>query len=103
VAWKQAAFKNFSEPVKAISEMYRVLKPGGVAVITDMRHDAPQDEIKREVQGMNLGVLNAFLVRWTFDHMLLKSAYSIEEMKAMVAKTPFGKCRIEVRGVGFQA
>jgi ubiquinone/menaquinone biosynthesis C-methylase UbiE len=25
----QAAFKNFSEPVKALSEMYRVLKPGG--------------------------------------------------------------------------
>ena len=25
----QAAFKNFSEPVKAIAEMYRVLRPGG--------------------------------------------------------------------------
>src|SRR5689334_7764829 len=32
----QAAFKNFSEPVQAIREMYRVLKPGGVAVILDM-------------------------------------------------------------------
>jgi ubiquinone/menaquinone biosynthesis C-methylase UbiE len=99
----QAAFKNFSEPVKAISEMYRVLKPGGLAVIADLRRDAPQDEIKREVQGMNLGLLNAFLVKWTFDHMLLKSAYSVEEMKAMVAKTPFGKCTIEVKGVGLQA
>lgn len=99
----QAAFKNFSEPVKAISEMYRVLKPGGVAVIADMRRDAPQDEIKREVQGMNLGPLNAFLVKWTFDHMLLKSAYSIEEMKTMVEKTPFGNGRIEVKGVSFQA
>ena len=99
----QAAFKNFSEPVKAISEMYRVLKPGGVAVIADMRRDAPQDDIKREVQGMHLDRLNAFLVKWTFDHMLLKSAYSIDEMKAMVAKTPFGKSKIEVKGVGFQA
>src|SRR5512141_2063848 len=29
----QAAFKNFSKPVEAIREMYRVLKPNGVAVI----------------------------------------------------------------------
>src|ERR1041384_1874993 len=35
----QAAFKNFSEPVKAIAEMYRVLRPGGMSVIADMRND----------------------------------------------------------------
>src|SRR6266540_1967590 len=45
----QAAFKNFSEPVKAISEMYRVLKPGGVAVIADMRSDASAEDIEQEV------------------------------------------------------
>ena len=99
----QAAFKNFSEPVKAISEMYRVLKSGGVAVIADMRNDASADDIQREIQGMNLDRINAFLVKWTFDHMLLKSAYSIEEIKAMAAQTPFGKCKIEVKGIGFQA
>lgn len=99
----QAAFKNFSEPVKAIREMYRVLKPGGVAVISDLRRDASSAEIEREVKGMNLGPINAFMVKWTFDHMLLKSAYRIEEMKALAAQTPFGKCRIEIDGVGFQA
>jgi ubiquinone/menaquinone biosynthesis C-methylase UbiE len=35
----QAAFKNFSEPVKAFAEMHRGLKPNGVAVIVDMRRD----------------------------------------------------------------
>ena len=99
----QAAFKNFSEPVKAIREMYRVLKPGGVAVISDLRRDASSAEIEREVKGMNLGPINAFMVKWTFDHMLLKSAYRIEEMKALAAQTPCGKCRIEIDGVGFQA
>jgi len=98
----QAAFKNFSEPVKAISEMYRVLRPGGVSVIADLRRDASPEEIDREVRGMGLGPFNQFLVRWTFDQMLLKSAYSVDEMKKMVSQTPFKKYKINADGVGFQ-
>ncbi len=97
----QAAFKNFSEPVKAISEMHRVLKPGGTAVIADMRRDASAEDITREVEGMGLDPLNSFFVKLTFDHMLLKSAYTIDQMKSMVAQTAFGTCRIDVKGVGF--
>ena len=98
----QAAFKNFSEPVKAIAEMYRVLRPGGLSVIADLRRDAAPEEIDREVKGMALGPINQFLVRWTFDQMLLKSAYSVDEMKTMVSQTPFGECKIKIYGVGFQ-
>ena len=97
----QAAFKNFSEPVKAISEMYRVLKPGGMAVIADMRRDASAEDIQREVNGMGLDPLNRFFVKWTFDQMLIKSAYSIDSMRSMVAQTPFKSCQIDVQGVGF--
>lgn len=98
----QAAFKNFSEPVKAIAEMHRVLRPGGLSVISDLRRDASADEIEREIQGMGLGPINRFMVRWTFRNMLLKNAYSADEMRAMVAQTPFGKCEIDLDGVGFQ-
>ena len=98
----QAAFKNFSEPVKAIAEMYRVLKPGGTAVIVDMRRDASADDIEREVKGMHLDRINEMMVRWTFKQMLLKTAYSIVEMESMIAQTPFGKGKIDVGGIGFQ-
>ncbi len=98
----QAAFKNFTEPVKAIAEMYRVLRPKGVAVIVDLRRDASPEDIEREIKGMGLGRLDESFVRWTFKQMLLKSAYSIEEMEAMISQTPFGKGRIDVSGVGFQ-
>ena len=98
----QAAFKNFSQPVKAIAEMYRVLRPGGIGVISDMRSDASLADIEQEVRGMGLGVINAFMVRWTFKNMLIKSAYGLDEMKAMVAKTPFGTCKIDANGIGFQ-
>lgn len=98
----QAAFKNFSEPIKAIAEMYRVLRPGGVSVIADLRKDASPEEIDREVKGMGLGRINQLMVRWTFDQMLLKSAYSVDEMKTMVSQTPFETCKIRNDGVGFQ-
>jgi ubiquinone/menaquinone biosynthesis C-methylase UbiE len=98
----QAAFKNFSEPVKAIAEMHRVLRPKGVAVIADLRRDASPEDIEREIKGMRLGRINEFLVRWTFKQMLLKSAYSVANMEFMISRTPFGMCRIEIDGVGFQ-
>lgn len=99
----QAAFKNFSEPVKAITEMHRVLKPGGVAIILDMRSDASAEDIEREVKGMGLDRINQFFVKWTFDKMLLKNAYTLESMKSMIAQTPFKKCNLTVKGIGFQA
>jgi len=98
----QAAFKNFSEPVKAIAEMYRVLQPGGLSVISDLRWDASAADIEREIKGMGLGPINRFMVRWTFKNMLLKNAYSADEIRSMVAQTPFGNCEIKIEGVGFQ-
>ncbi len=35
----RAAFKNSAEPVKALAEMRRVLRPGGMALLIDMRRD----------------------------------------------------------------
>ena len=98
----QAAFKNFTQPVKAVSEMHRVLRPGGTGIILDLRSDASQADIDREIENMGLGRVDEFLTRWTFRNVLLKNAYSVDEMKAMAAKTPFGKCRIDRDGVGFQ-
>jgi len=101
-AFCQAAFKNFTEPVKAIAEMYRVLKPKGVAVIADLRRDASAGDLEQEIKDMGLNRVNETMVRWTFNNTLLKSAYSVEDMKDMVSHTPFGTCKVEVDGIGFQ-
>jgi len=98
----QAAFKNFSQPVQAIAEMFRVLRPGGTSVISDLRRDASAADIEREVKGLHLGRINESITRWSFQHMLLGRAYSMEEMERMVRQTPFRSCRIEANGVSFE-
>ena len=72
------------------------------AAIVDLRRDASQAEIERYVRAMGMGRLNQWFTNWTFKHMLLKRAYSVSEMQAFVAQTPFGTCRIETDEIGFQ-
>ena len=82
----QAAFKNFSQPVQAIEEMYRVLRPNGTALIIDLSRDASMEAIDQEVDGMGLNAVNRFLTKWTFRGMLLKRAYTQREMADFVRK-----------------
>ncbi|HTX90398.1 MAG TPA: class I SAM-dependent methyltransferase [Anaerolineales bacterium] len=98
----QAAFKNFTQPVRAIAEIHRVLRPGGVGLISDLRHDASRADLDQEVKGMHLGRLDEAWTRAAFRGMLLKNAYTLEQMRSMVAQTPFKTCRIETSGIGFQ-
>ena len=62
----RAAFKNFSEPVKALAEMRRVLRPGGSALLIDMRRDVPVAELRRYVNGLGVKPLNRWFMMAVF-------------------------------------
>jgi ubiquinone/menaquinone biosynthesis C-methylase UbiE len=96
----RAAFKNFSEPVKALEEMYRVLKPGGQGLIIDLRRDASLDSINEEVARMGLGFFSALTTRMAFRLMLLKRAYTKADFERMAGQTQFRSAKIEERGIG---
>jgi len=52
-----AAFKYFDDPVGALKEIYRVLKPNEKALIIDLRRDASRKMLDEYVKNMSLGAL----------------------------------------------
>lgn len=99
----RAAFKNFSEPVKALKEMHRTLKDGGRAVVIDLRRDTPRDEIYRYVDGLDLNLASKLITKWTFRFMLLKRAYTAAQFKQFAEQAGFRKIEIPETPIGFEA
>jgi ubiquinone/menaquinone biosynthesis C-methylase UbiE len=96
-----AAFKNFAEPVKALDEMFRVLKPGGKALIIDLRPDASIEVIDKHIrEDLALTGINFLLTKWAFQHMLLKRAYTKEEIRQFASRSKFKTCTIEDDAIG---
>ncbi|MGH9582705.1 MAG: class I SAM-dependent methyltransferase, partial [Bryobacteraceae bacterium] len=98
----RAAFKNFAEPLRALEEMHRVLKPGGEAWIIDLRRDTSTEAVNQAVDGMRLGVVNGMITKLTFRFMLLKRAYTKVEFERFLARTPFQNCEIRENPTGFE-
>ena len=97
-----AAFKNFTEPVPAIGEIHRVLKPGGKALISDLRGDTSAADIKTLVNNMDLNPINKLITRWTFKYILLKNAYTKTEIQQFVSQTDFASVEIHEDNVSME-
>ena len=98
----RAAFKNFGQPVRALQEMCRVLKPSGKALIIDLKGNASPEEISREVDGMRLKWMNRILTKLAFRTMLLKRAYTKEQFQQMLAETSFKSVDIQESNIGLE-
>ena len=98
----RAAFKNFSQPVGALDEMHRVLKPGGQAVIYDLRPDAAPDGIRDLIRRMELGWLQSRWIKMVFKWMLLRRTHSKESFRNLAAQSRFRSCEIREDPIGLE-
>ena len=97
-----AAFKNFTQPVEAMNEMHRVLHPGGQAIIHDLRKDVSKEEIDTYVRQSGRRALDAWLTTWAFRTMLIKRAYTRDELVTMAADSRFGSCQVTTSSIGVE-
>jgi hypothetical protein len=77
-----------------------VLKPGGTALIIDLRKDFSPQEISDYVRGK--GIINGALIKLTFHTMLKKRAYTQEALGRLVSQSRFGRGDVRLDALAFE-
>ena len=90
-----AAFKNFMDPLKALKEMYRVLKPGGTSLIIDMNFNATVQDIEGEIRKTGMTGFDKYFVKFAFKTFLKKGAYTKENFEMFLNETEFKNYHIK--------
>lgn len=98
----RAAFKNFADPVGALKEIRRVLKPGGRGLIIDLRRDASMADIAKYVDGLRVSFFNRLFIKFTFRYMLRPRAWPMQAFAEMLKQIPFRKTEIVPNPIGME-
>ena len=96
-----ATFKNFKDPLKALNQMHRVLKPGCTALIIDMNRNISNQQIKDYVSSLKATWIDKFFMKFIFRFFLRNGAYTRAEFTTLITKTEFKQFDIKEEGIGF--
>jgi ubiquinone/menaquinone biosynthesis C-methylase UbiE len=96
-----AAFKNFKEPLKALSQMHRVLTSGGTALIIDMNRNISNQQIEDYTKNIGAKGIDKLIMKFMFKYFLRNGAYTKDEFVNLASKTAFKEYDIKEEGIGF--
>jgi ubiquinone/menaquinone biosynthesis C-methylase UbiE len=82
--------------------MHRVLKPGGRAVIMDLRKEASVPDMRAYITKAGYGWFDAWLMRLIFRFLLLPRAYTKAQVTQMAARSRFGRAAMHEVDIGFE-
>jgi ubiquinone/menaquinone biosynthesis C-methylase UbiE len=89
----RGAFKNFAEPVLALKEMCRVLKPEGQGLIIDLKRDASTESMNRGAKSFS--IFNRIVHKFSYRFLVRKNAYTRQQFELMLSQTKFRSFEIK--------
>jgi ubiquinone/menaquinone biosynthesis C-methylase UbiE len=87
---------HWKKPAQVINEIYRVLKSGCVALISDLRKDAPEENIREFADN-----IDSKLMRWGLRHSI-REGYTAEQIEAIIRSTHFEDIQIKEEGMSMK-
>ena len=81
--------QNFSEPVKALREMRRVLKTSGTAFLSDIRRDVPSRVLNHHVRKISTGFGNWFVNQLAHRAIVKRRAHNKTQLAQLSAAGGF--------------
>lgn len=84
---------HWQEPRHVFSEIYRVLKPGCRALVSDLRRDAPEEAVKKWADA-----IDSWIMRWGLKHSFGES-YTAQQIGETLRGTPFREFEVEMREI----
>lgn len=98
----RGAFKLFGQPVRALQEMYRVLKPGARGFISDFNRDASWRAVNQAIDTWELPLFNRFLSKFSFQFLVRREAYTKDQFQMMLAETKYRRIEIKENGISLE-